>query len=371
MSSLSFDVVVVGGGPAGIAAALALTERGAAVLVVERSLYADARIGETFPPDILRSLVQLGLWEEFTRAGYVASAGIRSFWGSPDPFEQSFIFNPYGTGWHVDRRAFDASMAQAATERGVRVARGSRVLSCELRESGGWMLRVASHESAFDAQARFVLDATGRAATLARRLGATRIAYDQLVGLLCFFKTATSGTQPAPLTLIEAAENGWWYSVPLPGDGLLVAYMTDADLYPHAGRRGAAHWKAQLKRAPHTQERAAAFTLDGEPRVASASTARLSPAFGKGWAAVGDAALACDPLSGDGVCRALLAGTHSAAAILADQSGDESALARYGEALEREFEAYLQTREMFYSREQRWPESLFWARRHGNLAQPL
>ena len=367
-SSRSLDVVVVGGGPAGIAAALALTKGGASVLVVERSLYADARIGETFPPDILRVLFPLGLWEEFTQAGYVASTGIRSFWGSPDPYEQSFIFNPYGTGWHVDRRAFDAAIARAATKRGVQLTRGSRMLACEPHESAGWTLQVSSPESTFAVDARFVLDATGRAATLARRLGATRIASDQLVGIYGFFKKAHADARPEPFTLIEAVESGWWYSVPLPGDGLLAAYMTDADLYTHGGKRDASHWKAQLALAPHTQERVAQFTLDGEPRIASASTSRLSTVFGKNWVAAGDAAVAYDPLSGDGVFRALLAGTHAAAAILAEQSGDESALPRYGEALENEFAAYLRTREMYYSREQRWPESLFWARRRGLTA---
>lgn len=363
MSSQRFDVVVVGGGPAGIAAAITLTERGASALVVERSLYADARIGETFPPGILRLLVQLGLWEEFTQAGYVASQGIRSFWGSPDPYEQSFIFNPYGTGWHVDRRAFDAAIAQAAAKRGVLLAPGSRVLACESRDSKGWMLRIASRESTFDVRARFVLDATGRASTLARRLGATRVAHDQLVGIYGFFRKATSGAQPEPLTLIEAMESGWWYSVPLPGEGLLAAFMTDADLYTHAGRRHTSYWKAQLERAPHTLKRTAPFTLDGETRVASANTSRLSPVCGKGWIAAGDAAAAYDPLSGDGVCRALLAGIHSATAILAGQPGDESALAQYSETSEKEFKAYLRTRAMYYNREQRWPESTFWARR--------
>ena len=233
------------------------------------------------------------------------------------------------------------------------------------------MLQVASHERAFDVHARFVLDATGRAAILARRWGATRIVYDELVGILCFFKKATIGTQPEPFTLIEATENGWWYSVPLPCDGLLVAYMTDADLYMHAGMRDASQWKAQLKCAPHTQERASRFTFDGELRVASASTSRLSTLFGEGWAAAGDSAIACDPLSGDGVYRALLAGTRSAAAILAAQSGDGSALPQYCETLEKEFAAYLRTREMYYSREQRWPESRFWARRRGNPAEPV
>lgn len=363
MSPQSFDVVIVGGGPAGIASALALQERGASALVVERSRYQEARVGETFPPAIKSVLIRLGLWEDFTRAGHVPSVGIRSFWGSSEPYEQSFIFNPYGMGWHVDRRAFDASLAQAACERGVQFAFGSRVLDLEPDRSTGWRLHITSRESEFDVSASYVMDATGRAATAAQRIGATKIAYDKLVGILGFFRKTMMFRQPEPFTLIEATESGWWYSVPLPGDNLVVAYMTDADLHPHGSTRDASYWTAQLERAPHTLERTVAFILDGKLRVAPAYSSRLVPLSGKGWVAVGDAATAYDPLSGDGVCRALQAGIDAAGAVLAEQSGDESALRRHSEIVAEEFESYLILQETYYSREERWPKSSFWERR--------
>lgn len=163
--------------------------------------------------------------------------------------------------------------------------------------------------------------------------------------------------------MIEATESGWWSSVPLPGDGLAVACMTDADLHPHGRERDVTYWRAELERAPHTLERAASLMLDGKLRVALANTSHLVPVYGKGWVAVGDAAAACDPLSGDGVCRALQAGIDAAAAVLGEQAGDESALLRHSERLEAEFESYLVTQQTYYSREQRWPELSFWKRR--------
>jgi 2-polyprenyl-6-methoxyphenol hydroxylase-like FAD-dependent oxidoreductase len=56
-----FDVVVIGGGPAGTAVALALVTQGVSVLVVERSNYQQLRFGETLPPEIQPTLSRLGL----------------------------------------------------------------------------------------------------------------------------------------------------------------------------------------------------------------------------------------------------------------------------------------------------------------------
>jgi flavin-dependent dehydrogenase len=354
----------VGGGPSGIATALASIESGHTVLVVERSLYEEARVGETISPDILPVLTRLGLWEGFSQAGHIPSAGIRSFWGSASPLEQSFVFNPYGTGWHVDRRSFDAFIARMARERGVRLALGSRLQACEPDIKHGWRLRLDSPDSVFDVRARYVVDATGRGATLARRLGATRTFYDQLIGVTGFFKQADAGAQAGPFTLIEAAENGWWYSAPLPGDRLVVAFMTDADLYEPADKRDASYWRGLMKcGAPHTFERTAMFTLDGRLRVIGANSSSLEPMCGPGWLAVGDAAAACDPLSGDGVHRSLVAGSSAAAAILADEKGDGVALLKYAVQSKEEFETYLRIRQKYYRSESRWPGSLFWERR--------
>ena len=372
MTEQDFDIVIVGGGPAGIATALASIESGQKALVVERSLYEIARIGETIAPDILPVLTRLGLWEGFTQAGHIPSAGIRSFWGSASPREQSFIFNPYGTGWHVDRRSFDAFIANAAGERGAHLALGSRLQACEPGGKHGWRLRLSSPEGVFDVRARYVVDATGRGATLARRLGATRIFYDQLIGVIGFFQQADAGAQGAgPFTLIEAAENGWWYSAPLPCNRLVVALMTDADLYESADKRDTFYWSALMKRdAPHTFERSAPFTLDSGLRLIGAHSSRLAPVSGSGWLAAGDAAAACDPLSGDGVHRSLVAGANAAAAILSDKNGDREALLKYAEKSAEAFEAYLRTRRKYYRSESRWPSSLFWERRRKDHDHP-
>jgi 2-polyprenyl-6-methoxyphenol hydroxylase-like FAD-dependent oxidoreductase len=121
---------VVGGGPAGAASALALRSRGFSVVVLERSDYRDVRIGETLPPSIRKLLVSLGVWDQFLAEKHSPSYGIRSAWGQDYLYDNDFIFNPYGMGWHVDRARFDAMLARNAERAGAKLYRRAQLMSC-------------------------------------------------------------------------------------------------------------------------------------------------------------------------------------------------------------------------------------------------
>lgn len=114
MAEPGFDVIVVGGGPAGSAAARALALEGRTVALVERSNYEHVRVGETLPPATRVLLQQLGVWREFAEAGHAPSYAIRCAWESPAARDNDSLFNPYGSVWHVDRSRFDAMLAGAA-----------------------------------------------------------------------------------------------------------------------------------------------------------------------------------------------------------------------------------------------------------------
>ena len=363
-----WDIAVVGAGPAGAAAARRLAQAGCRVVLVERSDFAGPRVGESFAPGVQPLLRELGVWAQFLALQPLPSHGTRSLWGGPEIQEHSHLITPWGCGWHVDRVAFDRMLAKAAHAAGTQLLCRTTFLGCQ-RAGENWELELQYHNEDGSARQRFrirakmMIDATGRAARLAPWVGAKRLLFDRLVGIAMEFHGIDVAR--AGYVMVEAARYGWWYTAPIPGDRMLAMLMTDSDLSRLEGLAAEARWYASLRDTTATQERLAGGAPAWGPRVFAAVSQRLCRnGPNPRWLAVGDAALAVDPITGSGVVRALRSAKAAVPVVLA-LLANETPLTIDAHEREGDLEctAYLQERAWYYGMEQRWQNAAFWRRR--------
>lgn len=365
-----YDVVIVGGGPAGCATALAALDSGIErVLVVEASDFSIERIGESLPPDTHLLFGRLGLLASFEDEGHDRCFGSSSSWGSDKLGFNDFLTNPHGQGWHLDRLRFDRWLAAHVVTRGIEMRRGT-FLGLEPVDAHTRRVTLGGPEP-FVVDCRFVVDATGRQARVARRMGANPRFDDQLVCVSAFFDVEDDH-QLTRLTMLEAVEHGWWYAALLPGGRATAAVASDASIVTRLRLNHTRDWLSHLERTSHVGPALAGCRLTGAgPRVWSAPSMLLGPPAGTGWLAVGDAASAFDPISSQGIYKAIADGLAAAPAIAAWLAGDPQPLVDYRTAIADRYLDYLQQRSYFYNAERRWAEHPFWKRRQRQLGTPI
>jgi 2-polyprenyl-6-methoxyphenol hydroxylase-like FAD-dependent oxidoreductase len=160
--------IVLGGGPAGCAAAITCAQRGLPVAIVERTRFPRHRPGETLHPGIEPLLEQLGLAEAVRSAGFLRHAGTWVRWSGERRFE-SFGADEHGPwlGFQAWRADFDVIMLDRARALGVQIHQPCRALRPLL--DGGRVVGVATTDGPL--HATMVIDAAGGSHWLARKLG--------------------------------------------------------------------------------------------------------------------------------------------------------------------------------------------------------
>jgi flavin-dependent dehydrogenase len=352
-----YDVIVIGGGPAGSTVSTLLAQRGVRVGLYERERFPRFHIGESLIPETYWVLQRLNMLPKMQASHFVKKYSVQ-FVNSSGRLSAPFYFwdnKPHECSqtWQVVRSEFDQMMLQNAREHGVEAHEGAHVLEVlfepqpangtpvhDLR-AVGVRIRDAQGERR-EVRARVVVDASGQAALLQNRFK-LRL-WDPILNkgaIWTYWKGAyrDSGRDEGATMVIQTSNrNGWFWYIPLHDDVVSVGVVAPFDYLfsPEKVRNGHEQtYREEVEHCAGVQTR-----INGAQRAAGYFATRdysyrSTAVAGNGWVLVGDAFGFLDPLYSSGVLLALRSGEMAADAIaegLASGDTRASQLGKWGPA---------------------------------------
>ncbi len=337
MSDRSYDVVVMGGGPAGSSCASFLCMKGHSVLVLEKETFPRFMVGESLLPAIWELWAKLGVIEKLESIGYPVKRGVlfhlekedSDYAFRTDEFPEYFD-RPWA--YHVDRASYDQIMLDNTRDKGATVLEGCAVHEVMFEDDRAVGVRYRDEAGEeHEVRASVVVDATGRSSFLSRKLKRRYPNKDlKKVSYYTHFKGAARRTADdgSTMTDIHTTDGGWIWCIPLPDDISSVGVVLDAAyVQAHKGNP-----QLFLDRAIESSGQVSSWLEDATQSIPIknvASVSYLSDNFvGDGFLMIGDAAMFVDPVFSAGVTLATR-GADIAADVISDalNSGDTTAAA--------------------------------------------
>lgn len=343
----------MGGGPAGSIFAIRMAELGHQVDVIEAAAFPRRHLGESLSPGVPALLQSVGAAGALD--GARPARKVEVAWDGPALFRT----DEREAGLLVDRGQFDHALLDQARRLGVRVHQPARIIDRKPTETG-WRLAIATAEGREILPVDFLADARGRAGAAAWHRDTTGPA---TLALHAYWKGAALPAHP----VIRAGDAAWYWTVPLPDDTCHLQVFVDAKEF-------GAHPKATLEtRYLELLGRSGFGTgLRQGPVQASDATPYVAlDAATPCSIALGETALALDPLSSSGVQKAIqtaLAGAIVANTLMKSRASAAAAMAFYETTLGEASTRHRNWATSYYAEAARTRPDVFWRRRAGPAA---
>jgi flavin-dependent dehydrogenase len=341
----SYDVIVIGGGPAGSTAGTLVARAGHDVLLLDRERFPRYRLGESLMPATYWTLSRLGVLDKVKNSGFPKKYSVQFFSksgrsGTPFYFRDTEPHDSSQT-WQVDRAGFDQMLLDNAREAGVEVCQRANVKDVLFEGDRATGVDVELNgEQRSQPRATVIVDATGQTALISRKFKLKQVDPKlRHASLYTRYRGAVRDPgidEGATLIMHTREERSWFWYIPLPDDQVSVGVVGPID-YLITRREGNPRQifddEVALCPALEARIRGAERLMEvGAIRDFSYISKRIA---GNGWVLAGDAFGFLDPIYSSGVFLALKSAEDAADSIneaLERRDFSAEQLGRHGDA---------------------------------------
>ncbi len=364
MRDQDFDVIIIGGGPAGSTLGSLLARDGHRALIVEKDIHPRDHVGESMVPANNFIFNKIGFLPKMEEAGFVHKEGVG--WTAPRAHIWNLVairtsdFPPPNAvqtySYNVERDLLDLLLLRHAHELGAKVLQGATVKRVLFDGDRAVGARIAAAEGwEQEVTAKVVVDASGRRCMLSRQLGIRRnkdAEFNQY-SIWSWFKDvkpAPPGYEGMVIFHFLGLERAWGWQIPLRGGVSSIGVVTAKEDFQKSGRTPEEFFDGLIRRS-----RTFEFVMQDAERVRpwvveADYSYQMEATFGPGWLLVGDAMRFVDPIFSSGVDVALYSANYAYEAIVKSLNGtdEEVAFKEYERTVDEGVDVWYETTTMFY-----------------------
>jgi flavin-dependent dehydrogenase len=341
-----YDVIVIGGGPAGSTVASILAREGRKVVLFEKERFPRHHIGESLMTDTYLTFERMGLLEKMKASPFVRKYSVQ-FANPAGKESRPFYFfealhHESAVTWQITRAQFDLMLIEHAAEQGADVHQETqikRVLFDGDRAYGVEALMTDGTLQAFEAPV--VVDATGQSAMLSNKFG-WRVRDPKLKKAVLYSYFKDAHREPdlnggATLVLrTPLGSNGWFWYIPLENDITSVGVVADPEyLVKGRGQDLAKIFQEEIDKVESVRRRVEGATRVDKIYSILDYSYRSTHNAGDGFILIGDAYGFLDPIYSSGVLLALKMAELAADRIHEAFANNDFSAARLGQSQEK------------------------------------